>query len=278
MGPDMQSDVPQSSRNVSLTTIVVTRGRVPLLRRALNSLVNQRNTHTHLLVIVDDCTSTVHHLSTAFQPAGAVCAVRWDEIKRQSGERSGPKRLASLRQLALSGVVTPWCSFLDDDNELEPDHCHSLLSCAEASEALAAHSWRRLFYRDGRPFPLLDRHPWCRDQRIARQLFMQYEAAGIYSRGSNTIRDRVVPRNRALSMVDMSEWIFRSSFIAEIGFVTRYSSTDWLYSRSEDSKLLDRVVELGIQVPSTQRATLRYYLGGYSNGWDSDGADIEGWL
>ena len=78
-------------------------------------------------------------------------------------------------------------------------------------------------------------------------------------------------------MVDTSEWIFNIEFIRKIGFVTDYTVDDWQTSRSEDSKLLDSVVASGLRIPSTRESSLRYYLGGYSNNWSTEGSQLEGW-
>ena len=172
---------------------------------------------------------------------------------------------------------TRWCSYLDDDNELEPSHFADLFHCLQASASPAAHSWRTLWERGGRPFLLANSHPWCRDPVHAATLFEQYHRAGIYQIASNIVRDRVVPGRRSESMVDMSEWLFETDFIREIGFVDTYNSEDWQTSRAEDSKLLDEIVARHLRIPSTERPTLRYHLGGYSNNWTSEGAQLRGW-
>jgi hypothetical protein len=109
-------------------------------------------------------------------------------------------------------------------------------------------------------------------------MFQNYQAAGIYRVNSNIVSDQVVPYRRDISMVDTSEWLFQTAFLRELGFDVEYSYNDWLMSRTEDSKLLDKIVALGISVPSTRKPTLRYYLGGYSNAWNADGAQSAGWF
>ena len=132
--------------------------------------------------------------------------------------------------------------------------------------------------RDGTAFLLKDKHPWCRDPGLARTLFRQYRDVGIYQVGSNIVHDQVVPYRRNVSMVDMSEWVFVTEFIQGIGFAGDYCPDDWKTSRTEDSKLLDRLVEMGLKIPSTEEPTLRYNLGGYSNDWSNEAAQIEGWI
>jgi len=79
-------------------------------------------------------------------------------------------------------------------------------------------------------------------------------------------------------MVDMSEWLFETEFLRGIGFAGDYCTKDWETSRTEDSKLLDEIAMRGLRIPSTQKPTLKYYLGGYSNDWSNEAAQLEGWL
>lgn len=268
----------RSKLEVNLTTIIVTRTRVELLCRALRSLELQQLLQIEVIIIVDDCLKTSQFLETIPPSIGAINSIRWINIEREANDRSGPKRLATLRNIGLQIVETSLCSFLDDDNELEPTHFFDLLRCLIGLSSPAAHSWRSLWTLDGKPFLLKNSHPWCRDPELAKSLFSQYRDAGIYQIGSNVVRDQVIPYHRDLSMVDMSEWVFKTEFIRRIGFVCDYCEEDRKTSRTEDSKLLDEIVARGLKIPSTKKPTLRYYMGGYSNNWLTEAAQIEGWL
>jgi hypothetical protein len=261
-----------------LTTIIVTRGRVALLARTIRSLIAQLDVEIDLRVIIDDCERTRTYLDRRGRTAGAVHSVHAQYVTRSKAERSGPRRLAALRKIGLTDVETSFCAFLDDDNELESRHYGLLAGAVAESNSVAAHSWRTLWSRDGTAFPLTDRHPWSRDPIAAKRLFETYCKAGIYKVNSHVIRDQVTPFSRATSMVDTSEWLFTTAFLRQLRFTTRYTREDWLLSRAEDSKLLDAIVETGVVVPSTRAATLRYYLGGYSNDWTQEAAHIEGWV
>lgn len=261
-----------------LTVIVLTRRRMHLLGRALRSLAAQRDMALSAIVVVDECQPSVEYLEALPPSFGAIRSLKWVHVRREQGERSGPARIARLRETAVSRVATSWSAFLDDDNVLEREHFPTLLQCAVHNPAPAAHSWRSLWTRDGRPYPLSGRHPWCRDPHAASRLFTQYEAAGIYRWHSHIVRDQVVPHCRSRSMVDTSEWILRTPFLIEMGFCQEYTVEDWQLGRTEDSKLLDQIVEQGVPIPSTCRPTLRYYLGGYSNNPSHEAAALAGWL
>jgi hypothetical protein len=266
------------SRGTDVTVMVLTRQRPHLLRGALRCLAAQNGIMLDVLVMIDDCPASVDVLDRHAWQVGAISSLRWVYVRRRDGECSGPARVANLRAMALSLARSPWLSYLDDDNALEPDHFATLLKCVIDHRAQAAHSWRTMWTRSGKPFPLRGRHPWCRNAEVAKAMFKQYEAAGIYVYGSSTIRDQVVPYRRDRSMVDTSEWLYRRSFLLQLEFCNSYSREDWELGRSEDNKLLDGIVAAGIAIPSTKRATLRYHLGGYSNNPLDEAATLPGWL
>jgi hypothetical protein len=231
-----------------------------------------------LRVVVDDCGATRDFLEKHPRVTGAIRSLEWHYLSRPASVRSGPSRVATLRKEGLSMVQNSFCAFLDDDNELEPEHYRRLECSIAESRSVAAHSWRSLWTRNGTPFRLTGYHPWSRDMRAAQETFDHYRRGGIYHLNSAIVRDQVIPRYRAVSMVDTSEWLFATSFLREVNFVTHYTYDDWLHSRAEDNKLLDWIVESGIPVPSTRTPSLRYYLGGYSNHWTQEGANIQGWV
>lgn len=260
-----------------VTAIIVTRQRPAQLKRALRSLDNQLGVAVEVHIMVDDCDETMAFLAAGFETRGAIRSLDWTRVRRRPRERSGPRRVACLRNIGLDFATRRWCSFLDDDNQLEIDHIESLRLCALKTRAPVAHSWRTLWSTESEPFHIRDTHPWSRDPQLGRMLFKQYADAGIYESGSHVVRDQVVPKNRAASMVDTSEWLFSAAFIRSIGFDEEYSEADWIASRSEDSKLLDRIVELDITIPTTAMPTLRYFMGGYSNAWVGDGTEKDAW-
>lgn len=275
-----KTSMPHASKDLSgavLTTVVITRHRTALLARALRSLMVQEDVRLDVIIVIDACPATLCYLEALPTSRGALRSTKWVYAHRAAGDYTGPRRLATLRTLGLEDVRTEWCGYLDDDNEFEVSHYSKLLSCLASSGSPAAHSWRSLWAHDGIPFILTDIHPWCRDPNLAANLFIQYRNAGIYEAGSNIVRDRVVPGRRSESMVDMSEWLFETEFIREVGFVKDYNAEDRESSRAEDSKLLDEIVARHLAIPSTSKPTLRYYMGGYSNDWSSDGAQLRGW-
>jgi glycosyltransferase involved in cell wall biosynthesis len=248
-----------------VTTVILTRHRPELLSRAIGSLEMQIGVSIKLLILVDDCPDTMKFLERRKSASGSVGSIRFINIPRKATDFTSPERVAKLRNIGLQLVRTKWCNFLDDDNIFEPDHMLTLASTASESGANVVHSWRTIWNSNGRAYLIEDKHPWVRNPQLSRRLFKLYYNAGIYTKGSNIIKDQVVPFRRSLSMVDTSEWLFETKFIRKIGFNTNYSAKDKELSWTEDAKLLDAIVLTGILVPSTRKPTLRYFLGGYSN-------------
>lgn len=259
-----------------ITVVTLTRSRPAQLKRAIRSLWLQRDVHIDLVLLVDDCEETRIFLEDFVLEQDAVKRCRVIFAHRSSGERSGPRRVAKLRNASLGTIETPLCALLDDDNSFESDHLSALLEQVNDTTRVV-HSWRSLWNIDDTPFCLAGLHPWSRELATSRQLYRQYSDAGIYQLGTNIIRDRVIPYDRRQSMVDMSEWLFATDFLSRLKFVELFDSEDMLTSRTEDSKLLDAIVEMGIVVPCTRRPSLRYYLGGYSNHWESEAASPSAW-
>lgn len=60
-----------------VTSIIVTRGRVDLLTRAIRSLIAQVGTAIELRVVIDDCQSTLDYLQGSARISGAVRSLEW---------------------------------------------------------------------------------------------------------------------------------------------------------------------------------------------------------
>lgn len=248
----------------AITVVTVTRGRESLLRRATDSVQRQNylGPISHL-VVIDDCIKTKSFLEGNCNLSSNVI---WHWVSRESGEKSGPERLAKLRNYAVQLSKTRWISFLDDDNEFEPNHLSSLLECAIQSGCGAVHSQRKLFWADGTPY-LEHRWPWSRDKSEGTQIYHELVAKGVLKPGSNIERDRCDPLDHPdpVRIVDTGEWLFDRSLLLHYPFCEEYTYEDWLSITTEDDKLLQCLVKNRVPIISTEIPTLRYYLGGYSN-------------
>jgi hypothetical protein len=261
----------------SVTVVTITRRRPHLLQRCIESVRSQsfQGTLRHLIV-VDDCPLTISRLGRSCPPNPDL---RYSLAKRTREESSGPPRLARLRNYAHTLVDTAWTAYLDDDNEFEADHITSLLECAAATGCSAVHSHRRLFSFEGAPF-LEQRWPWCRDPEQGKQQYRALVDKGVMEVGSNIVRDRVdlSPGPSRFVMVDTSEWLINTERLRRMNISDCFSYQDWLDNLAEDDKLMEAILAAGILIGCTQRATLKYYLGGYSNDLSGVYGHSERWV
>lgn len=264
---NLQKDFGHTDENI--TVITITRGRPNYLQRAAESVQRQdyQGSITHY-ILIDDCTSTRSFVEERRSFGGQV---EWHLMPRMPGERSGPSRLAKLRNYAVQEAKTKWISFLDDDNEFEDNHISSLVECAIVTGSEAVHSQRKLFLPDGRPY-LECIWPWSRDINERLEIYQQLCQQGVLEPGSNIEKDRCDPLEHPdpVRIVDTSEWLLRRSLLERYPFNDEYTYEDWANITTEDDKLLQQLVRERIPIYSTKKPTLKYYLGGYSNSFDVD--------
>lgn len=75
-------------------------------------------------------------------------------------QRAGPEDdAAATRQAGLEKVTTPWVTFLDDDDELEPDHLEALIETQFATGSDVVYSWFTCC-ENGKPVPDDSRQLW----------------------------------------------------------------------------------------------------------------------
>ena len=171
-----------------------------------------------------------------------------------------------MRNIGVREAVAPWISFLDDDNMQEPNHLASLVLCAQRSGARAVHSHMRMFHRDGRPW-LENRVPWSRDRIEAKAKFEELVALGVAEHDANLFRDRADPLDHPwpARSVDTGEWLLARDLLLARPFTDCFSAEDAAALTGEDDKLLNNLIQARETIACTGLATLRYFVGGYSN-------------
>jgi len=270
------SETGASDPEGGVTVVTITRRRPQLLARCMQSIAAQtyQGVLKHL-IIVDDCADTIAFLARAQNANHRIHSVL---SERRVGESSGPPRLARLRNQAVTLVDTRWIAFLDDDNEYEPSHIDSLVTCAAASRCPAVHSYRQLLYFEGGAY-LEPRWPWCRDLKAAEDCYRGLVQHGVLEEGSNVVRDRIdlTPGSRIV-MVDTNEWLIRADVLRKIKISDDFSYQDWLDNIAEDEKLIDALLAAHVPIACSGRATVKYYLGGYSNDLNHEYSHSERWI
>jgi len=254
----------------AITIITITRERPELLKRAIASVRAQDYPGQIVhLIMVDDCDQTVQALAE-IESSSQRKLVSHFEL-REPGERSGRARSAHLRNRAVCLTDARWVAFLDDDNEYEPNHLSSLITCAVQNKGSAVHSYRKIYHADGSPY-LEHRFPWVRDPEEGKRLYEFYCDRGLLIRGTNIFQDRADPKGQpdGIRMVDSSVWLFERSLLMQYPFPQQYSEKDIKNNVYEDDKLLELLLEEEVAISITGLATVKYYLGGYSNTFSTD--------
>jgi hypothetical protein len=248
----------------SVAVMTLTRERPECLTRAVHSVSLQRcEVPVHHFILVDDCPDTREALMGW---RDLPTHVTWEYVPRPDGTVSGQARAAFLRNLGVGMLSSRWIAFLDDDNEFEPDHLQHLIECMRDTGCRAVHSWLKIFYRDGRPF-VEERDPWTQDPGESREVFKRMVEKGVRVPGSNVYKNDVdtIDDVDPSIFVDTNEWLLDRSLLLEIPFPEHYSEHDLRQMITEDHKFFSELVNKQICISCSRQATVRYYLGGYSN-------------
>jgi len=245
----------------SVTVITVSR-RPALLSRVVQSIADQtyEGAIHHLIVIDGEVAPRLSDVSTPrIRTTVQLCP-------RTKSDTDGPRRLGRLRNMAVGMVSDPYIAFLDDDNAWLPDHLESLWTTSCEREGSIAYSWRRLLYADGSPY-LKNEFPWARDPALRSRIYESLVVAGVFEHGSNIVRDGP---DTEFTWIDLGEWLLPTDLITEIGFAEEFDEWDWFNITVEDRQFSEACLARGVPLIPTQRATLLYHLGGYSNTFEGD--------
>lgn len=272
-GPYLADDV---------TVVTVNRGGGPSLRRAVLSVRRQvfPGPVTHLIVLDDD--DPPEGLLDGLPPVPGR-SVRLTVVRRPASERGAAgatrasiyPRLSRLFNIGARLASTTWLSYLDADNEYEPDHLASLLDHARGERAGAVHSGRSILFGDGTPY-LRGVFPWAADEAAGRRIHALLTERGVWA-GGNLLLDRVdagAPtfRNSTVMtaadptfLVDQSVWLLERRLVLRHPFPEQFTEQEISENTCPDDKFLEGLVRAGVRISSTGRPTVRYYLGGVSN-------------
>ncbi|BCJ39696.1 hypothetical protein GCM10010168_78480 [Actinoplanes ianthinogenes] len=250
-----------------VTVVTPTMNRPAELVRAMHSVAAQRGVRVEHLVIGDNCPALtdalVAELSRRF-PHAIVRNVTGAEHAALPQDYL-PARLGALRNGAVAVASGEWIAQLDDDNEFEPDHLRSLLDCLAANPGVeVAHSWRRLVAPDGSPYVAAE-NPWHPDPALRASSYARLVELGVFEPGSPVVRDALRAGGREFNGVDTSEVLVSRRLYRRFPYPTEFSRWWRKLEWTDDYAwcvLLDRAK---VPMVCSERATLRYYMGGYSN-------------
>jgi glycosyltransferase involved in cell wall biosynthesis len=247
-----------------VTVVTPTLGRQSLFTRVVPSVRRQHYPHVEHLIVCDPLGPTpeelLRQLTTKCGVADvAMRVVPAGEMADQRASSYRPARAAHARMAGVAAARGELIAFLDDDNEYEADHLGSTARALfEHGGARAVHSWRTLYTSDGEPF-LDRRNPWTSEIAQAREDYHALVAAGVCVEGSNQMLDSIHQNT-----VDSSEWLIRRDVLDAVPWRTTYSPSERAALLGEDVAFCFDLKSKGVRVVCTRRATVRYYLGGFS--------------
>jgi glycosyltransferase involved in cell wall biosynthesis len=257
---------PVRNKRSDVCIIILTKNRKNLLKRAVTSVSKQTfQGKLQILIIGDNCSYLKPNFLKFDFPQ---IDFQYVNIPNSETEKTPViKRIAQLRNIALSLVKTEFVAFLDDDNQWLPEHLSTLHQTMLETNCTAVHSWRVLVNQDCKPV-IVNSFPWLRDRAQAIKRFRIMIKLGIMSRQSAIVQDRAeaVYNNVNYGMIDCGEWLFRRALIKQINFQTEFSSEDEINMVGEDDKLLMDLRKHNVSIGATFAPTVLYTLGGMSNG------------
>jgi dTDP-4-amino-4,6-dideoxygalactose transaminase/glycosyltransferase involved in cell wall biosynthesis len=255
-----------SKSTIDISVVILTKNRKEKLERAIESVKKQDfDGNIELRIIGDNC-DYLEDISVEKLPANIV--VESDNIALNSsvGREQIVHRVSILRNIGIDLSCGKHICFLDDDNLWESHHLSSLMATIYNSNGFLAYSWRKLFLNNGEPWNPTT-WPWLGGDTPQELLFKVYKELKMLDANDNILRDSFSAfyDGKDFSTIDMGEWLINRIVFETIKFKTDYSKEEQGQLVTEDDQLLIDLKEFGFTGFPSKKATLRYYLGGYSN-------------
>lgn len=268
-----------------ITVITITSGRRELLSRAARSVYNQDYPGCiEHLIVADDCLYNISSLANEF-PRSDIRRIRLHAENRLENEQnlqamsrqSIYPRLARLLNKGIFLSSFGWIAFLDDDNEYEPDHLTRLYTFACDSDCNAVHSARSMLNVDGSPY-LAPLFPGASTKEDGTRIYRLMCDRGVWIEGTNILKDRadahqtsfanstVMSNADPVLLVDQNLWLISRELLIRYPIPEIFTDTDIANNTCPDDKLLENLILNHIQIKSNGHPSVRYYLGGISNG------------
>jgi dTDP-4-amino-4,6-dideoxygalactose transaminase len=259
------------SYSESISVIILTRDRKEKLINAINTVLRQNySSNIEILLIGDNC-NYLDDFKDQILPDN-ISIKRHNITLDQSYENNlTVHRVATLRNIAVNITTHNCICFLDDDNLWEVNHLSSLMETLQFHQCKASYSWRKLYLNNGTPWiPTI--WPWIGSDIPQEALFTIYKKLGMVELKSNILRDQfeAVYNNRDFATIDMGAWLFKRELFDVISFKTNYSKEEENCLVTEDDQLLLDLKRLNFIVKPTKKATLKYFLGGFSNLYNNE--------
>ncbi len=251
-----------------VSVIILTKNRKEKLINAINSVIKQDYKHdVEILLIGDNCDylNNVEHLKLS---KNKNITLRKHNIILDKGidKKLIVQRVATLRSFAIKLASQNCISFLDDDNLWEVNHLSSLMDTMNSNQCMVTYSWRKLYLSNGNPW-IPTTWPWLGSDVPQKELLNIYEQLDMLDFKTNILKDKfkAVYKGRDYATIDMGAWLFKKELFDVISFKTDYSKEEVNCLVTEDDQLLLDLKKFNFLAYPSEKATLKYYLGGFSN-------------
>ncbi|MFJ9457450.1 glycosyltransferase family 2 protein [Kitasatospora sp. NPDC101447] len=250
-----------------VSVVTLTRDRPDALLRAVRSVAAQTGVAVEQIVVGDDADHLrdPDHLA---QLRAVLPGIVIENVARPAAPEYRSARLGRLRNRGIALATGEFVGQLDDDNTFAPDHLSSLVrALTDNPHVEVAHSWRLLVDPAGQPYVPDGEDPWHPDPDPERRaLSYRYLCEhGVFTPGSNVVRDRFASGGTVLARIDTSEYLVRRRFHAGTGFPETFSPARQKLEWTEDFVFALQLARAGVEVVCTERATVNYTMGGFSN-------------
>lgn len=263
---DKFTSIKKQRNNEKISIIILTQNRQESLQRAIASVIKQDCEGSLELIIVGDNCKYLENIHLPKNKRQIV--LRKHNLMLDLGNPLNPTvhKVAILRNFAIRLASSDFICFLDDDNIWERNHLSSLMNTILKEKCMASYSWRKLYLKNGKPWvPKI--WPWIGSDVPQKKLFQIYSKIGMIENYSNVLKDRTeaIFNGRNYATVDMGAWLFRKEIFNVVSFKTDYSKEEGDSLVTEDDQLLIDLNKYKFSLSSTKKATLHYFLGGFSN-------------
>lgn len=252
----------------AVTVVTPTVDGIDELTRAMDSVRRQHGPVVQHVVVADDSAVLADNRTCRALVRRFPRALVIRHCSEAGASTYLPARTAVVRNLGIELATAPLVAHLDDDNEYEPDHLQGLVAALKADPvASIAYSWRRLVGPDGQEHDPEGRNPWFEDEDESRRFFEMQRRHGIFGAEGGVMRDLPqAPDGNDLCHLDSSELLVPAAVHRRLRFRTVFTEEEQADRLCEDRAFCIDAIRLGLRFACSRRASLRYHLGGYSNG------------
>lgn len=254
-----------------VSVIILTKNRHEKLICAINSVLKQDFKNEIEIVLIGDSCDYLENIEYLKLPRNISIKKHNIILDKGIDKNLIVHRVATLRNIAVNLSTENFVCFLDDDNLWEANHISSLMDTILVHQCKASYSWRQLFLNNGKPWiPTI--WPWIGSDVPQEKLLGIYKELGMLDLKTNILKDKfeAIYDNRDFATIDMGAWLFKKDLFDVIKFKTDYTKEEVNCLVTEDDQLLLDFKKLNFLVHSSQKATLKYYLGGFSNLYNNE--------